>query len=118
MVIEGGSAGCGAGIAGQLQNGEIPASLPAGCHVLRIALPAGARYTGYRYEVQDAGDGLDCLAGQNCPQGTGRWPINPVLVRQPAGTIILAPFEAGPAVRERRAVLTVYFSTEMTRRPR
>jgi hypothetical protein len=118
VVAPGGGSGCGAGIASQLQDGEVPAGLPAGCHVLRIALPAGARYTGYRFEVQAGGDPLDCLAGQSCPQGAGRWPINPVLVRQPTGTIILAPFEAGPAERERRAVLTVYFSTEMTRRPR
>jgi hypothetical protein len=117
VVPPGGGSGCGE-IAAQLKSGAVPAGLPGGCHVLRIALPAGARYTGYRFEVQDRGDSLDCLAGQACPQGTGRWPINPVLIRNPEGTVVLAPFESGPAERERRAVLTVYFTTGVAKRPR
>jgi len=118
VIQSGGGSGCGADIAAQLQAGTVPAGLPPGCHVLRIALPAGARYTGYRFEVQTGGDSLDCLAGQSCPQSTGRWPINPVLLRQPEGTVILAPFEAGPSERERRAVFTAYFTTGTARRPR
>jgi len=118
VVPPGGSSGCGGDIAAQLANGEIPSGLPAGCHVLRIALPAGTRYTGYRYEVQVGGDSLDCLAGQSCPQSTGRWPINPVLLRKSEGTVILAPFEAGPADRERRAVFTAYFTAGTAKRPR
>jgi hypothetical protein len=118
VIQSGGGSGCGTDIATQLQTGAIPSGLPADCHVLRIALPAGARYTGYRFEVQTGGDSLDCLAGQNCPQSTGRWPINPVLLRQPEGTIILAPFEAGPSGRERRAVFTAYFTTGTAKRPR
>lgn len=110
VVPPGGGAGCGGSIAAQLQGGQVPSGLPAGCHVLRIALPAGARYTGYRFEIQDGRDSLDCLSGRECPQSTGRWPIDPVLVKDPKGTIILAPFEAGTAQRERRAILTVYFS--------
>jgi outer membrane biosynthesis protein TonB len=109
VVPPGGGAGCG-NIAAQLQGGQVPSGLPAGCHVLRIALPTGARYTGYRYEIQDGRDSLDCLSGRDCPQSTGRWPIDPVLVKDPKGMIILAPFEAGPAQGERRAILTVYFS--------
>lgn len=118
IIQSGGGSGCGADIAAQLQTGTVPSGLPAGCHVLRVALPAGARYTGYRFEVQTGGDSLDCLAGQSCPQSTGRWPINPVLLRHPEGTVILAPFEAGPSERERRAVLTAYFTTGPARRPR
>ncbi len=118
VIQSGGGSGCGADIASQLQTGTVPSDLPAGCHVLRIALPSGARYTGYRFEVQTGGDSLDCLAGQSCPQSTGRWPINPVLLRQPEGTVVLAPFEAGPAERERRAVFTAYFTTGMAKRPR
>ncbi len=114
----GGGSGCGANIAAQLQDGNVPAGLPAGCHVLRLSLPAGMRYTGYRFEVQLGGDSLDCLAGQSCPQDTGRWPINPVLIRGPEGTIILAPFESGPAERERRAVFTAYFTAGTATRPR
>jgi hypothetical protein len=118
VIQSGGGAGCGADIAAQLQTGTVPSGLPAGCHVLRIVLPAGTRYTGYRFEVQTGGDALDCLAGQNCPQSTGRWPIDPVLIRQAQGTVILAPFEAGPGGRERRAVFTAYFTTATAKRPR
>ncbi len=110
VIPPGGGAACG-DLAARLKGGEVPADLPAGCRVLRIVLPAGMRYTGYRYEIQDQGKSLDCASGQDCPQGTGRWPVNPVLVRDPNGTIVLAPFEAGPADRERRAVLTAYFSS-------
>lgn len=110
VIPPGGGTGCG-DVASQLQAGDVPPDLPAGCHVLRIAVPSGARYLGYRFEVQDGGASLDCLAGQDCPQSTGRWPGNPVLVRGSGGTVVLAPFEAGPADRERRAVLTVYFTT-------
>jgi hypothetical protein len=116
VVPPGGGSGCGGDLASQLQSGAVPGGLPAGCHVLRIALPAGTRYTGYRYEVQMGGDSLDCLAGQSCPQSTGRWPINPVLVRNPDGTVVLAPFEAGPSGSERRAILTVYFTTAGAKR--
>jgi hypothetical protein len=116
VVPSGGGPGCGADISAQLQSGEIPSGLPAGCHVLRLALPAGARYTGYRFEVQVEGDSLDCLSGQSCPQSTGRWPLDPVLIRRPEGTVLLAPFEAGPVERKRRAVFTAYFAAG--KRPR
>lgn len=111
-----GSGSCGGDIASRLQGGAIPTDLPDGCHVLRIALPAGARYTGYRYDLQDGGDVRDCLAGRDCSGGGGRWPADPVLVRGPNGTVVLAAFESGAADRERRAVLTVYFSTGSVRR--
>jgi hypothetical protein len=110
VIPAGGGAGCGADIATKLKGGTVPDGLPAGCSVLRIALPAGARYTAYRYEVQDGKDSLDCPTAQDCPNGAGRFPIDPVLLRDPQGTIVLAPFESGPAGSERRAVLTVYFT--------
>jgi hypothetical protein len=116
VVPSGGGSGCGGDIAAQLKSGAAPAGLPDGCNVLRIVLPAGTRYTGYRFEVQDRGESLDCLAGQACPQDTGRWPINPIVVRNAEGTTVLAPFESGPAERERRAVFTVYFSTAAPKR--
>jgi hypothetical protein len=109
VIPPGGGPGCG-DIAARLKGGDVPSGLPAGCNVLRITLPAGTRYTAYRYEVQDGNDYLDCATGQGCPNNTGRWPIDPVLIRNPQGTIILAPFESGPAERERRAVMTVYFT--------
>src|SRR3954453_9791156 len=109
-VISGSGSGCG-DIAAKLKGGTVPADLPGGCHVLRIALPASARYTAYRYEVQDGKDSLDCPAAQPCPNNIGRWPGDPVLVRSPQGTVVLAPFESGPGGEGRRAVLTVYCST-------
>jgi hypothetical protein len=118
VVPPGGGSGCGADIATRLRGGQVPADLASGCHVLRITLPAGARYTGYRYEVQDGRESLDCLSGRDCPRSTGRWPGDPVLLRGPQETVILAPFESGPAERERRAVLTVYFTTEIVKRRR
>jgi hypothetical protein len=110
VIPPGGGPGCG-DIGAKLKGGEVPSGLPAGCNVLRIAIPAGARYTAYRYEVQDGKDNLDCPTAQSCPNNTGRWPMDPVLLRSPQGTVILAPFESGPVDRERRAVLTVYFTT-------
>ena len=111
VIPSGGGEGCGGNIAARLKEGYVPTGLPAGCNVLRIALPAGARYTAYRYEVQDGKDSLDCPTAQDCPNHLGRWPMDPVLIRGPQGTIVLAPFEGGSADRERRAVLTVYFTT-------
>jgi hypothetical protein len=113
-VTPGGGTGCG-DVAKQLTGGDVPADLTPGCHVLRIALPAGVRYTAYRYEVQVEGEGLDCPTGKDCPRSMGRFPIDPVLVRGAQGTVILAPFEPGASQAERRAVLTVYF-TEGNRR--
>ena len=109
-VISGSGNGCG-DIAARLKEGSVPADLPGGCHVLRISLPAGAHYTAYRYEVQDGKNSLDCPTAQACPNNIGRWPGDPVLVRSPQGTVILAPFESGAAGEGRRAVLTVYYST-------
>jgi hypothetical protein len=110
VILAGGGAGCGGDIGAKLKGGEVPAGLPEGCHILRIALPAGTRYTAYRYEVQDGKDSLDCPTGQSCPNSIGRWPIDPVLIRNPQGTVVLAPFEGGTAGEARRAVLTVYFT--------
>ncbi|HET9212330.1 MAG TPA: carboxypeptidase-like regulatory domain-containing protein [Thermoanaerobaculia bacterium] len=110
-VISGSGNGCGGDIATKLKGGTVPADLPGGCHVLKIALPAGAHYTAYRYEVQDGKNSLDCPTAQACPNNIGRWPGDPIRVQSPQGTAILAPFESGPAGEGRRAVLTVYYST-------
>ena len=109
-VAPGDSSGSAADIAKQLAAGNAPAGLSAGCHVLRIALPANAHYTAYRYEVQIAGDSVDCPTGKDCPRHLGRWPMDPVLNRGAQGTVVLAPFEPGPSQAERQAVLTVYFT--------
>jgi hypothetical protein len=110
--------GCGEGIQDLLRNAGVAASLPSGCRMLRIDLPAGMRYTGYRYEVQEGEQTLDCMAGKECTAGAGRWPIDPVLSKSAAGTTITAAFEPRGSSRERRAVLTVYYSVATTRRSR
>ena len=109
--------GCGEGIQDLLRNGGA-AGLPPGCRVLRIDLPAGMRYTGYRYEVQEGEQTLDCMAGKECTSGAGRWPIDPVLAKSAAGTTLTAAFEPRGSSRERRAVFTVYYSAATTRRSR
>ena len=93
VIPPGGGPGCG-DIAGRLKGGEVPSGLPASCNVLRITLPAGTRYTAYRYEVQDGNDYLDCATGQGCPNNTGRWPIDPVLIRNPQGRSSSPPSRA------------------------
>jgi Carboxypeptidase regulatory-like domain len=108
-VTPGDGTGCG-DVAKQLTGGDVPADLTPGCHVLRIALPAGVHYTAYRYEVQVEGEGLDCPTGKDCPRSMGRFPVDPVLVRGAQGTVVLAPFEPGASQAERRVSLTVYFT--------
>lgn len=106
LVTSGGS-GCG-NVTSSLKGGVV-GELPAGCHVLKVTLPAGAKYSGYRYEIQTGGDSFDCPAGRDCPGSSGRWPVDPVVVKNTDGTVVLAPFESGTGEGERRAVLTVYF---------
>lgn len=112
VIPPAGGPGCGAGVNSALRGGGAnDAALPAGCDVLQITLPEGARYIGYRFEVQDGDESLDCPTGKDCPRGLGRWPVDPILIRAPQKAIVRAAFESGPADRERRAVFTVYFST-------
>jgi hypothetical protein len=86
-----------------------PAGLPEGCAVLRLSVPPGSRYTGYRYEIQERSGSVDCLAGRDCPGG-GRWPADPALVRSASGTTVSAAFENPGTGSERRAILTIYYT--------
>jgi hypothetical protein len=102
------AAGCGDGLRDTLARLDT-AGMGEGCHLVRIDLPRNARFVGYRYEVQDrGGQSSDCLAGKDCPAG-GRWPVDPVLRRDGAGTTTVATAFENRGDRERRAVLTVYF---------
>lgn len=101
--------GCGPGVRDMVAQSGEGAALPEGCSVLRLTLPAGSRYTGYRYEVQDRSGSVDCMAGRDCPGG-GRWPADPALARAAAGTTVSAAFENLGAGDDRRAVLTVYYT--------
>jgi hypothetical protein len=113
-----GAAGCGTNLRAVLDGSEGGGALAPGCHVLRISLPQGARYTGYRYEVQDGPEPQDCMAGRDCPAGAARWPLDPVLNRSQEGTIVTAAFENRSPDRERRAILTVYYTQGGTSRGR
>lgn len=112
-VREGGDR-CSADAAGAVRSaavGELSAlagSFGAGCALLRVDLPAGARYTGFRYEAEGPnGRAADCLAGKECPVGASRFVGEPIVRREGDVTIVLALFEAAA---ERRGTFTVYSS--------
>lgn len=110
--------GCGSAVRDLLDRAVAsgtPEALPAGCGVLRLTLPPGSRYTGYRYEVQENGESFDCRAGQDCPVGACRWPLNPALRRLPEGAAVAAGFENLASDRSCRAVFTVYYSAAVQR---
>jgi hypothetical protein len=102
------ASGCGDGLRDTLTRLDT-AAMGDGCHLVRIDLPKNARFVGYRYEVQDGGQGSDCMAGKDCPAG-GRWPLDPVLRRDGTGTTTVATAFENRGDRARRAVLTVYFT--------
>lgn len=104
-----GAAGCGTNLRAVLDGSGGGEPAP-GCHILRISLPQGVRYTGYRYEIQDGAEAQDCMAGKDCPAGAARWPLDPVLKRSQEGTIVISAFENRSPDRERRAILTVYYT--------
>lgn len=91
--------------------GEIEAlrgALGSGCALLRIDLPKGARYTGFRYEAEGPnGRAADCLPGKECPIGGSRFVGEPIVQRQGDATTVLGLFEASA---DRRGTLTVYWS--------
>ena len=86
---------------------EIAAELPPGCSAIRLELPAGARYTGYRYESGTAAGWVDCPAGRECPGLSSAWLGDPIVVREGDATRLLALFE-NRAEGPRRARFTAY----------
>ena len=83
------------------------ASAGAGCRVIAVELPAGARFTGFRYEAQSAAVAADCLPGRACPAGDCRFPNEPVLRVEGNRTTLLVAFES-TAADLRRAVVAGY----------
>ena len=116
-AIDGGAtAGCPADLAARMKSVELSAvaelsaglaASGAGCRVIAVELPAGARFTGYRYEAQSAGVAADCLPGRGCPAGGCRFPIEPVLRVEGNRTTLLVAFES-TAPDLRRAVVAGY----------
>jgi hypothetical protein len=86
---------------------QLSAELGPGCRVIAIELPAGARFTGFRYEAQSQGIAADCLPGRICPAGGCRFPTDPVLRQQGKRTVLLVGFES-TAPDLRRALVAGY----------
>ena len=113
LAVPAGSEPCGDGLQERLENRDpaaAEAGLPPNCRLLRIVLPAGARFTGYRYEVEDRGSSRDCRAGADCPAGACSFPLDPGLRRGPQGMAITTAFSNLSPERERRAIFTVYYA--------
>ena len=116
-AIEGGATvGCPVDLPARLKSvdlvaaGALSAELAAagtGCRVIAVELPAGARFTGFRYEAQSAGVTADCLPGRGCPAGGCRFPNEPVLRVEGNRTVLLVGFES-TAPDLRRAVVAGY----------
>lgn len=115
VAVPPGTTPCGEGLENRLSErdaAKAEAGLPPSCRLLRIILPPGARFTGYRYEVEDGGASRDCRAGADCPVGASRFPLDPGIRRGPTGTAFTAAFENTSPDRARRAIFTVYFAPE------
>lgn len=111
--VEQGGAGCPLDLAGRLallplgSFERLAASLPTGCVVLRIDLPAGAPVGAVRYQALADGMGAaDCPPGSACAIPDCGFPAPAVVRRTPDATVVLAVFQS-LAATPRAAALTV-----------
>lgn len=88
---------------------SVRAALPASCALLRVDLPRGTRYVGFRYEATGATGAADCFPNRPCPAGDCRFPGDPVVKREGDRIVVLAWFESSAAA-PRGAALTAYFA--------
>jgi len=85
-------------------------AVPAGASAaVVVALPPGARFTGYRYEAVDGWGGGDCVADQPCVIADARWQGHPSIDRASGTTTLTGTFTNASTSRERRARLTAFF---------
>lgn len=84
-------------------------TLAAGCAVLRVDLPRGTRFVGFRYEATGEQGAADCFPNRPCPAGACRFPGDPVIRRDGDRTTVLTPFES-TAAAARVGALTVYYA--------
>lgn len=89
------------------------------CRLLALALPAGARISGFRYEAFENGRGGDCLGDQPCPVGDGRWLASPGIERGggDGATLLWAVFENRSGTSSRLARFIGYFAPPSGWRP-
>ena len=114
-VVAAGGNGCPAGLAARLTLVPVTEknlrtmleSLPTGCAVLGVALPAGA--VPARVALEAAVEGAEfvsCPAGQACPETGSFFAAEPVTRRGAAGSFVLVAFQS-VAESARRAALVV-----------
>jgi hypothetical protein len=102
-------------------SGPLPASLVessqeirnhlsgAGCRLVAIVLPSGARFKGFRFQVSDRTGSGECLGDEECSMGDARWLFNPAIARSKGATIVYSVFRNSSPAQERTATLTAYF---------
>lgn len=114
-TLEGGGAGCPGDLRSRLETapiGELEglrSGLPVGCALLRVDLPRGMRFVGFRYEATGEKGAADCFPNRPCPAGDCRFAGDPVLRREGDRTTVLGLFES-TAAAARGAALTVYYT--------
>jgi hypothetical protein len=79
------------------------------CQDLVGVLPEGARFIGFRFEVETSTGRGDCFGEQPCPIGRARWTNNPRIERTGGVTVVHTSFLNEAAEEERRARMTLYF---------
>jgi hypothetical protein len=111
--VEQGGAGCPIDLAGRLallplgSFDRLAASLPAGCVVLRLDLPAGTAVGAIRYQA--LADGMapaDCAPGTACAIPECSFPAPAVVRRTADATVVLGIFQS-VAATPRSAALSV-----------
>ena len=112
----GATSGCPADLRQRLEavalSGDFDAlssEIGAGCRAIRVDLPAGARFTGFRYEASSRGVVADCMPGRDCPAGAARFPFEPVIRKEGGRTTLLVGFES-TAADWRNALVAGYWS--------
>ncbi len=110
--IESGGEGCPMDLAARLSLVPIASfdkltkSLPAGCAVLRIDLPAGASLAAHRFEAAAEGELQSCAPNGSCPVEAAYFEGAPIVRRSADGSAVLAIFVSSTSAA-RRGVLTV-----------
>lgn len=111
--LEGGGAGCPSDLAARLSLvplaslDRLAETLPPGCVLLRLDLPAGTIPGAISYAaLADGGTPAACQPGVACPAGECAFPWPAVLRRTAAATVVLAAFESRSAA-PRSAALSV-----------